>query len=174
MTKQGKRVKSKAIITIADWPKADQMVRKIGSIQRTIEKTESKYKARVENVKNEMVKDVKPLQERIGVLQRSLESFAASHKKDFKKQRSRKLNFGVLGWRKSTSIKVQKNIITLIKKFFSQSKAKIYIRCKETVDREALSKLTDSQLKQIGAERTVKEVFFIEPASPKTVDYGQA
>ena len=169
---QGSRVKSKAIVPIADWSKADQMIRKIGSVQRTIQKTEAKYKARAENVKKDMVKEVKPLQERIGVLHRSLEAFATTRQADFKKQRSRNLNFGVLGWRKSTTIKIGKDTISKIREFFSAAKSKIYIRCKETVDKDALSKLSDGQLKKVGAERTTKQVFFIEPISPTTIDYA--
>lgn len=170
MGKQGKRVKSKAITPIADWSKADQMIRKIGSIQRMIQKTELKHKKRAEKVKGEMVKEVKPLQEKIGVLQRSLEAFALSRKKDFKKQRSRKLNFGDIGWRKSTITKIGKNTLELIKKVFGP-KAKNYITTTEKVDKDAVAKLSKESLKKIEAERVPKEVFFIEPTSPKTVDY---
>ena len=54
---------------------------------------------------------------------------------------------------------------------FSKAKAAACIRVKESVDKEALAKLTDEQLADIGARRKEKDVFFVEPALPEAVDY---
>jgi phage host-nuclease inhibitor protein Gam len=136
-----------------------------------IKQAEETAKDDINEIKAELAEKVKPLQEEIKLKVRSLEAFAALHKNDFGKKRSRKLNFGILGWRKSTSISIKKNTLELIKQVFTNAKQKMCIRVKESVDKEALAKLTEEQLASVGARRKEKDVFFVEPSSQEAVDY---
>jgi len=171
-----KRIKSEkpALIPIKDWQQADELVREIADCQIAIEKMESIAKLKIDRTKKIMAEAVKGHQDIIKKYQASLEAFATAHRDDFKKQKSRKLNFGTLGWRKSTVIKTSKKTLELIKQVFtSAALKKTYIRTKESVDKDALAKLTDEQLAVIKARRDEKDVFFVEPASQKAADYGE-
>lgn len=166
-----KRIKSeKQIETIADWQQADEFIKQIGDLQLQINAAESSAADKINEAKAEMVKAVEPLNKKITILTDSLEAFAANHTDDFGKAQSRKLNFGILGWRKSSSITIAKSTLELIKKVFGR-KADIYIRTKEEVNKEALSELMDQQLSSVDARRKHKEVFFVEPGLPGAVDY---
>jgi len=173
MAKSSPRVKSdKANLTpVTDWQHADQIIRNIAQCQGKIKEQNKKAIEAINKVKSALIAANNPLQERIKCDTARLEAFALSHKDDFKKQKSRKLNFGVIGWRKSTAIKIKKTTLELIKKLFTAAKAKTFIRTKETVDKEALAKLNDNELALVGARRDAKEVFFVEPDLPKAVDY---
>jgi len=168
-----KRVKSdKPLLRpVPDWQHADDFVRRIGDLQMQINEAEHKAKDDIDEVKSELAEKTQPLQEQIELYYQSLEAFCATRKDDFGKNRSRKLNFGILGWRKSTSIKIKKNTLELIKQIFSKKKAAVYIRIKESIDKEALAKLTDEKLAGVGARREEKDVFFVEPNLPEAVDY---
>ena len=168
-----KRIKSDkpVLIPISDWLRADDHVWQIGNLQTQIGQAEETAKDDINKVKAELAEKVKPLQEEIQLHVRSLEAFAATHKEDFKKQRSRKLSFGILGWRKSTSISIKKNTLEEIKFLFTRAKQAMCIRIKESVDKEALAKLTDEQLTSVGARRKEKDVFFVEPSFQEAVDY---
>jgi len=168
-----KRVKSdKAnLVEVASWRHADELVRQIALHQRTIQQFEAATARKVEQAKADMAARTKVCQDAIADCLRSLEAFATIHKADFEKQKSKKLNFGVLGWRKGTSIRVKKTTIELIKQVFSRAKAALYIHVKETVNKEALAKLTDEQLADVGARRDSKDVFFVEPDLTQAADY---
>ena len=168
-----KRVKSDkpVLIQIPDWLLADEHIRQISEFQTHISKAEKTAKDDIDAIKATLVENVKPLQESIKICVRSLDAFAATHKEDFKKQRSRKLSFGILGWRKSTSISIKKNTLERIKQVFVKATQKMCIRVKESVDKEALAKLTEEQLASVGARRKEKDVFFVEPSSQEAVDY---
>jgi phage host-nuclease inhibitor protein Gam len=167
-----KRIKSdKQIETIADWQKADELIKQIGELQLKIKEHEAAASEVINDARAELAEAVEPLYKKITVLTDSLEAFAANHVEDFGKAQSRKLNFGLLGWRKSTSISIKAATLELVKKIFGK-KAKAYIRTKEEVDKEAMSKLTDQQLASVDARRKPKEVFFVEPLLPDAVDYG--
>ena len=167
-----KRVKSDdALITIDSWEYVDGYVRNIGDLVMKITDAEHAAKDKIDEARVELAGEVKPLAEKINRYTRSIEAFAVTHKADFKNKRSRQLNFGVLGWRKSTSVSIKKNTLELIKKVFSRAKAKACIRVKETVDKDALAKFTDEQLVEVGARRKEKDVFYVEPDLPEAVDY---
>jgi len=158
---------------ITDWPAADRFVRVIGDERRLITAARETARDDINEIKRKLAKEIKPLQEDVVRLIASLELFADSHAGDFGKARSRKLNFGMLGWRKSTSIHIKKTTFGLIKEVFSRAKAAACIRVKEEIDKEALAKLTDEELVDVGARRRCKDVFSVEPASPKAVDYTE-
>ncbi len=168
-----RRVKSAkpAIIPIESWQQADDILRKLGDSQLAINRAEALAKTRIDDAKKQLAVEVAPQQEQIDICVRSLEAFCSAHKDSFRRAKSRQMNFGVVGWRKSTSIRTKKTTLELIKEFFTPSKKKACIRIKETVDKEALSKLTDEELVSVDARREVKDDFYAEPDLPEAVDY---
>jgi len=166
-----KRIKSdKQIETIADWQNADDFIKKIGTYQLSIKQAESDANDTINDEKKKLAETANPLLEKIKILSDSLEAFAANHVDDFGKAQSKKINFGTLGWRKSTSISIKATTLELIKKAFGK-KADMYIRTKEEVNKETLSELTDQQLVSVDARRKPREVFFVEPDLPEVIDY---
>ena len=169
-----KRVKpSISLIPISGWEEADEMVRRIGDRRIDIAKAQACAKARVDNIKEVLANTTAPLAEECDLLARSLEAFCAHHPEGFGDKRSREMAYGKVGWRKSTKLKIKSVAQTLEKivEFFGPKKAQQYIRTKQEPDKEALAKLDDMQLKQVGCVRDVGDEFFVEPAMPASVSY---
>jgi len=160
-----------ALITIDNWEKADQLLRDLGDLQLKVAAAEAKAGDDINEVKAELAEAVKLFGGQQQQYVKSLEAFAVARRAEFKGQKSRQLNWGVLGWRKSTVMHVKKNTLWLIKELFSRAKAQTLIRTKETVDKDAMGKLTDEELVDIGARRVMKNTFFAEPGRLKAVDY---
>ncbi|MFA5252786.1 MAG: host-nuclease inhibitor Gam family protein [Phycisphaerae bacterium] len=166
-----KRIKSEINIEpIASWDEADEKLRRIGDLMLKIASCESAAKDTIDKAKYDLVQAVMPLQGKIEQLTQSLEAYAANHIDDFGKAQSRELNFGKLGWRKSTAIAIGKRTLEFIKEVFGKRAAQ-YISVKESVNKETLKLLTDQELASVKARRENKEVFFVEPDLPKAVDY---
>jgi len=166
-----RRVKSsQQIIPIKDWQDADERIQMTGVLQQRIARVEEEAGLKIDKIKAELAEIVSPYQKAIKVYICSLEAFAVAHPEQFKDKRSRKLNFGVLGWRKSTSISIKKTTLDLIKKVFPGTSAARFIRVNEAVDKDGLAKLTDGQLASIKARRVEKDVFFVEPDLPEAAD----
>jgi len=166
------RIKSdkQALITIADWPGADQLVRELGEIQGAIKTAEHTATESVNAIKEALEDKVNQLQDRQKYIVKSLEEFALGHTKDFGDARSRKLDFGTMGWRWSRWIEVAATTLEAIKTHFTKDEQKACIRVKETVDKEALAKLTDGKLALVKARRKTKDVFFVEPLLTEAAD----
>jgi phage host-nuclease inhibitor protein Gam len=168
-----KRLKSDnpILIPIPNWTEADELIRRIGNLYLQINEAQFDAKEAIDLAKATLSARVKPLQDAIELHCRSLEAFAVNNKVDFGKDRSMKLNFGSLGWRKSTVTITTKKTLELIKKLFSPMLQKACINIKETVDKNALAKLKEEQLASVEARLTEKDVFYVEPALPQAVDY---
>lgn len=167
-----KRIKTDKplVIPIPNWQEADAIVRRVGDLQLEIVSREQKAKDKIDKAKAELAESVQPILDKIRLHTQSLEAFAVNNRKDFGKNQSKKLNFGLLGWRKSTSISIKKTTLEFIQKIFGRNYKK-YIHTKELVNKEALKQLTDEQLASIAAQRKIKEAFFVEPELPEAVDY---
>ena len=159
-----------ALINIPDWPAADQLIKELGEIQRTITVANSNATTRINQIKAALESQVNQLQDRQKYIAKSLEEFALGHTKDFGDARSRKLDFGTLGWRLSTWIEVTATTLERIKEYFSTTEQKACVRVKETVDKEALAKLTDGRLAIVKARRKTKDAFFVEPLLTEAAD----
>lgn len=168
-----RRVKSDNIAPaqISNFEEADKALQQLGDLQLAINQAEHTAKTKINEAKDDMLETTKPLQEQIKQHVRALEVFASANKKAFGKARSKKLLNGKLGWRKSTSISIKKTTLELIKKVFSRKKALSLIIVKESIDKNAVAKLTDEQLVSINARRENKDVFYAEPDLPEAVDY---
>ena len=122
-----KRIKTdRQLQPISDWQQADQLVKQIGELQLQIQQEEKAANDIITDAKAQLAEDTKSLFEKITILTDSLEAFAANHTEDFGKLQSRKLNFGTVGWRKSTIISIKQTTLELIKKVFRQKGRNIY------------------------------------------------
>lgn len=168
-----KRVKSdKQLVKLSGWGSVDNLVRRMGELQRDIENAEANAQKKSDTIKAQLAKDVKPAQDGITIYTESIEAWVVAHRDEFgKNKQSRKLNNGTVGWRKSTVISVKKATVELIKQVFGR-KAGQYVHVKETPDKEAMAKLTDGQLATVGARRKHKDVFFVEPDTVEAANHG--
>lgn len=156
------RIKINKETTIKDWNSADGVLARIGDFQRRITIIEAAANEQVDFIKADMAAEIEPLKNEIKIATEDLELFATLHGSDFGKAKSRKLNFGVIGWRQSTKITAGKRAVELIKAVFG-NQAKKYLKMKETVSKDDLKALGDGDLKKIDCRRTSEEVFYVEP-----------
>lgn len=172
MARSKKRVRSDSLlISIPDWDRADGYVRRMGNLQAQIRLLEDEATEQVGRIKSHLKTRTTARQKEILLYQKSIEAFADSHREEFGKARSRKLNHGIVGWRKSTIMRLKKNTLDLIKELFTPARQKPLITVKESPDKNALAKLTDDDLAAIKARREEKDVFFVEPDVIEVAEY---
>lgn len=166
-----KRVKDDRAIIIKDWKAADMNINAIGLAQAGIAKMESSAKKAIDEIKKDLAVRVKHVNKQIKLIHKSLEHFANEHEAEFGKKRSKKLVYGAFGWRRSTVTSIKENTILLIKKLLPKKLQDRCLTTKESVNKSALSTLSEKDLKRIGAEISKKDKFFVEPVKVKSVEY---
>ena len=161
-----------ALMNIPDWSAADQLMRELGEIGIATDRANNDATTQINLVKAKLEDVVNKMQDRQKYIVKSLEEFALGHTKDFGDARSRKLDFGILGWRASTAIEIAATTLERIKEYLTSAEQKACIRIKESVDKEALAKLTDERLQVVKARRKSKDAFFVEPNLTAAADYN--
>lgn len=158
-----KRIKKKDdIYTIMNIQQADTHLGKLGELQDELQQLEIDADKDIADIKANLKKQSDKKTQQIQKHLRSLEAFCSRHPELFEKQRSFKLIFGVIGFRKSTKITTKKTTIKKIKDVFGKL-AERYLHTKESPDKEAMAKLSDDQLKSIDAKRVITDDFYAEP-----------
>ncbi len=116
-----KRARSKqSIIAIADWQQADEKLKTLGDLINVITVAESGAKDEIDRIKEGLKQTTAPAAAQIEMLTASLQAFCAAHAEDFGSAKSRKLQFGTVGWRASTAIKIAngKDTVEMLKQVF--------------------------------------------------------
>ncbi len=161
------RKKSSIAHPLRSWDEVAENLRAIGQIRANRAQAVASAGESMAEIKEALARDIRGYDAAVEQLIEEAEAFCVEHRVEFGEAQSRQLAHGVVGWRKSTSISVGKKTLELINEVFGAVKSKVYLHIKESPDKEALAKLTDEQLKEIGARRSVKEEFYAEPATAK-------
>ena len=158
------RIKPKNLYPIKDLAAANAAMAEIAGIKRSIAEVESAMNESIDHAKAEAEIKAIPLQTRLASIEGGLLAFAEHNKSDlFKTKRSRELDFGSLGYRRSKEIKPKpkttwKMVLGAIKQF----KFKAALRTTESVNKEELHTWPDERLETVGCRRVEKDTFWYE------------
>ena len=134
-------------------------LRDIGLKEKELDAIDSKAAKEIAEIKTRAAKDGEELRKEIAETAAKIQAYAEYNKEDlFKDKKSVDLSFGKIGYRQSTKISVKKTTLELLKKLGFKS----CVRIKEECDKDAMSNLTDDDLKSVDAARKVSNDFFCE------------
>lgn len=134
-------------------------LRDIGLKEKELDAIDSKAAKEIAEIKTRAAKDGEELRKEIAETAAKIQAYAEYNKADlFKDKKSVDLSFGKIGYRQSTKISVKKTTLELLKKLGFKS----CVRIKEECDKDAMSNLTDDDLKSVDAARKISNDFFCE------------
>lgn len=145
---------------LRSWEEADDALRRHGLLQLQREEFEAELHRSVTEAKERVEREVAPIRTEQEQIERALQAFAEAHREEFGDTKSRRLTFGLLGWRWSVSLRVKDTERTL--GALKERGMQAFIRLKEEVDKERLRECTDAVLTAIGVTRKAGNTFFFE------------
>lgn len=152
-------------LIIANLAQADEALRQLAEIAREKAQIESGMNAQIDQVKATAKAQTEPLDASRKRLEDALGVFGTQHKAELfpARKRSQELAFGVLGFRRATSLRL------LAKKTWGSVLERLSalgftdaIRVKREVDKTAMADWSDEQLETVGVRREQIDEFFIE------------
>jgi hypothetical protein len=164
------RTKPNPAFLIGDLDAADKALARLAEIRRAVEAEEAKLNETIDKMKA-------PAKERLaaklpnGAIEAALGTFAEAKKGDlFARLRSQALNFGTIGFRRSSEVKpAPKNtwggILERLKALVTGEPGDPFtaaIRVKEDVNRDVLKEWPEERLSTVGARIVAKDVFFYD------------
>jgi phage host-nuclease inhibitor protein Gam len=161
-----------AIAPIRDLTDADRALREIAEIDRAVEAANHALNEEIDHLKQETQEAIGPLLERKEMLGAGLANFAELSKEMFKDKKSRELDFGTIGYRKSSSLAVIKKICSTWKEVLGMLRQYDFreaIRVKEEPDKEVMAEWPKERLELVGVQRVEKDEFYYEVKQEKVV-----
>ena len=172
-----KRVKPTLNIpTVSSLEEADAMLARIAARKRELSLLELGLKEDVDALKLKCAEASEPIKQDIEVLEQAL---GESKKTElFTRRRSVSLNFGILGFRASSSVKpMKKTTWEQVLGFLTSAKDSALaacIRTKREVDREALRQLPQEKLAEVGCRLEQTDSFYYELAETELAGASEA
>jgi phage host-nuclease inhibitor protein Gam len=158
------RSKPNSIKPISDLAQANEALAEIAGIKREISEIELNMNAAIDQVKAEGEAAAAPLQARIKAIEGGLQAYAEFNKKSlFAERRSKDLDHGSIGYRKSSQIKPKtRHTWEMVLGLLKDMKFASAVRTKEEVNREELATWPNERLELVGARRVEKDAFWYE------------
>lgn len=163
---------------IQSWTGADEALAQIRKLDARIGEEETEKQKNIAEMERRHDRVLVPLVEQRDALGKALEEFTSFHRQDLGDSQSKRMNNGVLGFRRG-----QRALKTLSKWTLKKMLAKLeelgltrFIKVKKSVDKaeilkaQAAGELDDQQLKQLGGKIEQKERFYYETPEQETVN----
>lgn len=158
------RVKPQNLHPIHNLDEANEALQEIGELKRIQKDIELQMNDDIAKIKAGAEQDAASYMARCTALENGLMAFADANKLElFKDKRSVDLNYGSIGYRKSTELGTLKGCTwkTVLGKL-KELAFKEAIRIKEEPDREIMSQWPDERLELVGIQRREKDTFWLE------------
>lgn len=164
------RVRMEDKEAIQNWEEADLVMKELTELELQQEIYESEMNQKISDIKLEYSDQAEPDQKRMKELAKDLKKFVKNHRADIK-GKSRQLNFGKVGFRKSTRItipkKVKKKLVSLLERRGMDNCIKI----KKTVNRDVLKTQPEHIIQSLGCILKEVDAFFYETDREKIEKY---
>jgi len=175
-----KKARSKSMSKISkqveNWEDADQAIRRMGEIIIALEEASGKLTLKVNKLKENAKQGAAGLESERKYLEEQITHFCESQKAEFAKKRSKTLNFGLIGFRVTTSVSIPRDkgkladLIAALKHLRLES----CINMEEKINRDQISALDELSIAKLGLKKAVKDSFRIQPNLEKIQEPGHA
>jgi len=142
----------------------DMTLREIYDLKQKIDAIHAAAENQINALKESAGRQSLALAERVQKLEDEITVFVNANRQEILgKNRSVKLNFGVIGFRATSKLVIKNAQATIakIREHFGR-RAKDVIIVKESPNKNTLDKWDDADLKKIGAQRKTDDVFYYE------------
>lgn len=154
-----KRIR-KADTVLASWDDVDQCLAEIGKIDREIGLLEAAQQEQIDALKAATKAAAEPFQGKKTGLELAIQQYCEAHRAEFATAKTRKLNFGSVGFRLSTSVVIKRVADTLAAvKALGLTQC---LRVKEELDKDAMRNLPTETLAEVGAGLKTVDAFGYE------------
>lgn len=169
------RQKIKAGPALQSWEEADAALREIAELDRKIADIEGEMNKQIDGIKITAAREAKPHQDRKDTLAKDLKEFAAEHREDFGDKKSRRLNFGEIGFRQSTQVTLPKDkgkLAEVIQRIKAR-RLRDCITVTESINKDILRSYGRDAVIAVGAGWKQTDSFWYEVAEDKLEALGE-
>jgi len=164
------RKREKTDPILKNWDEVDDVLRGVAEIDIITNEIVSGYELQIQELREQMKNECAPHLRYKAKLEEELKIFAEAKKDEFIKSKTRFLNFGKVGFRKSTTIKLLKKAEDVIERLKAMEMFGC-INTKETINKEALRQFSEDVITTVGCKKNEKDEFWYEADREKVQEF---
>lgn len=144
---------------------ANEALEQISAFQRTVDTEELAMNEKIDAIKAKTEMSVAAHQKKIQAMENGLQAFCEFNKDNlFEKKRSIELNFGTIGFRKTTKLAPKPKITwKRVLELLEEKGFKSGIRVKKSANKEVLNEWSDEKLDKVNVIRKKSDEFWYDP-----------
>lgn len=158
---------------LKNWEDVDMNLKEIGEYQFQMEQIEADMNQKISDLKLAAEIQAKPLKDSIKVLERQMKDYAEANRDALGSKKTKIVNFGKLGFRKSTKVKLPRaanKLLEVIKRLRSYGMTDCIIQPPEKINKDALKKYPEADILKVGATLDIEDAFWYEVDREKLAD----
>lgn len=147
------------------WDEADEGLRNISDAQRAIERAEHDMQEAIDRAKEAAAAATAPFRQLIAEEEKRLSAYVEANREDMGQRKSKELNYGTVGYRKSTKVILPRGaakVAEIIEKLRSLKMGDCVVQPAAKIDKEALKKYPPNDVIAAGAGLDVQDIFWYE------------
>lgn len=158
---------------LKSWDDVDLTMKEIGECELAVERVEADMNEKISDIKLAAEMEAKPHKERIKLLELQMKEFVEANRDNLGNKKTKEINFGKTGFRKSTKITLPRaaaklaEVIRRIKEF---GMTDCVVQPPEKIDKDNLKKYPENDILKVGATLTVEDTFWYEVDRDKLAD----
>lgn len=159
------RVRIQEAPKLMSWDEVNLSLAEIGEHQREIEAVEADMQKDIDDAKLAAEMAARPHQEAIKRLEASMMDYVDAHREEMEGKKTKVLNFGSTGFRKSSKVMLPRAkglLQELIDKLKARKMTDCIITQPDKIDKDALKKYPADELVALGVGLDVQDTFWYE------------
>jgi len=163
------RVKIPDALQLKSWGEVNSALKGIAQAEIELTKIEGDLNEQINAAKDAAAMAAAPLQRQLDNLAKQVKQFADLHREEFGKAKSKRLTFGEIGWRASSSISLPKDQAQVIE-HLRKNGMEDCIKSKESINRDQLKQYPETEIIRCGATVKHKDEFWLETDKQQLAD----
>lgn len=167
------RVRIPSEPVLKTWEDVNLNLKEILECQLELEKIETELNDKIADLKLDASVRAEPFRKAIKELEKQIKEYSEANRLDFGDKKSISLDFGEIGFRKSTKVSLPRageKLQEVIRKLKLFGMKDCIISPPEKVDRDALKKYPEQDIIKVGATLKVDDTFWYETNKEKMSD----
>lgn len=149
-----------------NWEEVDHALMEAAVALREIEKIEHEMETAIEKAKQMAAQKAQKHKDRLKEIEQGLVLFAEDNRNEFAEKKTKELNFGNIGYRKSTKLVLPRGkakLEEIIAKIKERGMWDCIVEREEKIDKDVLKSYGEEEIKAVGAWLDVQDKFWYEP-----------
>jgi phage host-nuclease inhibitor protein Gam len=164
-----KRVKIQNIVHIKDLAATNAALFEIAQLRSKLQIIDAQANEQINIIKDKAESQAKTHLDRVEALENGIYAFSQYNKDELfsEKKKTQELQFGYIGYRKSTKVTTKRDTLEKLKEFGFEDA----IRTQEAINKEVLKDWPDERLKMVGAKKRSDDSFWYEIKEEEITGY---